>query len=66
MSPNCFKDCGIARRCKLFLGAELERGTMVQEDLSVRPPVERHTELAAATCKLSLRNEITVVPCAKA
>src|SRR5690242_2290651 len=30
MSPtHCGKDCGIARRCKLFLGAELERGARV-------------------------------------
>ena len=55
------KDCGIARRCILFLGTELERGAMVLEDPSVWPPMERHGEFAAPTCKLSLtlseRNE---------
>jgi hypothetical protein len=35
------KDCGIARRCKLFLGRELERGARVQGDLFVGPPMER-------------------------
>jgi len=55
------KDCGIARRCILFLGTELERGAMVLEDPFVWPPMERHGEFAAPTCKLSLtlseRNE---------
>jgi hypothetical protein len=41
------KDCGIARRCKLFLGAELERGARVQEDPSVWPPMERRSKFAA-------------------
>src|SRR5712664_2723574 len=48
------KDCGIARRCILFLGTELERGAMVLEDPFVWPPMERHAEFAAPTCKLSL------------
>ena len=49
MSP-CIgpKDCGIARRCKLFLGTELERGAMVLEDPFVWPPMERRREFAAA------------------
>ena len=39
MSPTHWcKDCGITRRCKLFLGAELERGVMVLEDPFVWPP----------------------------
>ncbi len=46
--PDWSKDCGIARRCKLFLGPELERGAMVQGDLFVWPPMERRREFAAA------------------
>ena len=42
------KDCGIARRCKLFLGAELERAAMVQEDLFVGPLMERKRGFEAA------------------
>jgi len=42
------QDCGIARRCKLFLGTELERGAMVLEDPFVWPPMERRREFAAA------------------
>ena len=42
------KDCGIARRCKLFLGTELEQGALVQEDLFVWPTIERRREFAAA------------------
>src|SRR2546422_2898917 len=38
------KDCGIARRCILFLGTELERGAMVLEDPFVWPPMERRSE----------------------
>ena len=34
--------------CKLFLGAEFERGALVQEDLFVWPPMERRREFAAA------------------
>jgi hypothetical protein len=34
--------------CKLFLGAEFERGAMVQEDLFVGPPMQRRREFAAA------------------
>jgi hypothetical protein len=38
MSPAIgHKDCGIARRCKLFLGVELERGAIVLEDPFVWP-----------------------------
>ncbi|SRR6266852_3153894 len=49
MSP-CIgpKDCGIARRCKLVLGTEFERGAIVQEYLCVGPPMERRREFAAA------------------
>src|SRR6266851_8393502 len=49
MSP-CIgpKDCGIARRCKLFLGTEFERGALVLEDPSVWPPLECPREFAAA------------------
>jgi hypothetical protein len=46
--PHWSKDCGIARRCKLFLGTELERGALVQEDPFVWPPGERRREFAAA------------------
>src|SRR5713101_9622955 len=49
MSPRIWsQDCGIARRCKLSLGAESERGTPVQEGLLVGPPMERRREFAAA------------------
>ena len=49
MSPRIWsKDCGVARRCKLFIGTELERGTLVLEGLFVWPPLERRRELAAA------------------
>ena len=49
MSPCIgLKDCGIARRCKLFLGTEFERGAMVLEDPFVWPPMERRREFAAA------------------
>jgi hypothetical protein len=33
---------------KLFLGAEFERGALVQDDLFVGPPMERSREFAAA------------------
>jgi hypothetical protein len=46
--PDLSQDCGIARRCKLVLGTELERGALVQEDPFVWPPIERHGEFAAA------------------
>ena len=46
--PDWSKDCGIARRCKLFLGTELERGARVLGDLFVWPPMERRREFAAA------------------
>jgi hypothetical protein len=32
------EDYGIARRRKLFIGTEFERGALVQEDLFVWPP----------------------------
>jgi hypothetical protein len=48
MPPHWSKDCGIAGRCKLFLGTELERGALVQEDPFVWPPMERRREFAAA------------------
>ncbi len=49
MSPTHWcKDCGIARRCKLFLGTESERGALVQEDPFVWPPMECRREFAAA------------------
>ena len=31
------KDCGLGRRCKLFLGAEFEQDALVQEELFVGP-----------------------------
>ncbi len=46
--PDWLQDCGIARRCKLFLGTELGRGSLVQEDPFVWPPMERRREFAAA------------------
>src|SRR6266481_6951484 len=46
--PHWSQDCGIARRCKLFLGTEFERCAMVLEDPSVWPLVERRREFAAA------------------
>jgi hypothetical protein len=45
--PHWSQDCGIARRCKLFLGTELERGARVLEDPFVWPPMERRRESAA-------------------
>lgn len=33
------KDCGIARRCILFLGTEFERGAIVLEYPFVWPPL---------------------------
>lgn len=39
--PNWFQDCGIARRCKLFVGTEFGRGAIVQENLLLVPAVER-------------------------
>jgi hypothetical protein len=44
--PDLSQDCGIARRCKLFLGAELEQGARIQDDLFVGPPMERRRESA--------------------
>ncbi|SRR6266568_5399999 len=46
--PDWSQDCAIARRCKLFLGTELERGALVQEDPFVWPTMERRREFAAA------------------
>ena len=49
MSPTHWcKDCGIARRCKLFLGAELERGARVPEGPVRLAVMERRGEFAAA------------------
>jgi hypothetical protein len=49
MSPTRWcKDCGIARRRKLFLGAELERGVMVLDYPFVWPPMEHRGEFAPA------------------
>jgi hypothetical protein len=42
------KDCEIARRCKLFLGAELERGARVPEGPVRLAVMERRGEFAAA------------------
>ena len=44
--PNLSQDCGIARRCILFLGTELGRGPLVQEDPFVW--AQRRREFAAA------------------
>lgn len=33
------KGCGMARRCKLFLGTECEQDALVQEELFVGPPL---------------------------
>ena len=38
---NWCKDCVVARRCKLFLGAELERCAMVLEDPFLWPTSAR-------------------------
>ena len=46
--PDLSQHCGIARRCKLFLGTELGRGAKVQGYLFVWPPMERRREFAAA------------------
>ena len=49
MSPKHWsKGCGMARRCKLFLGAELERGAIVLEYPFVWPPMERPREFGVA------------------
>ena len=61
----CQQDCGIARRCKLFLGTELERGPlflgtelergpMVQEDPSVWPSGNAAGNSQRQVCKQSL------------
>jgi hypothetical protein len=47
--PDLSQDCGIKRRCKLFLRTELERGALVQEDPFVWPTIERRREFAAAS-----------------
>ena len=52
--PDLSQDCGIARRCKLFLGTELGRGALVLEDPFVWPPMERRKNSQRQTCKLSL------------
>lgn len=41
---NWCKDCVVARRCKLFLGAELERCAMVLEAPFLWPAMERRRE----------------------
>ena len=46
--PDLSQDCGIARGCKLVLGTELGRGTLVQEGLFVWAPMEPRREFAAA------------------
>ena len=46
--PHWSQDCGIARRRKLCLGPEVERGAMVQEDLFVGPPMKCRGEVATA------------------
>ena len=43
------QDCGIARRCILVLGTELERCALVQEDPSVWAPMELVPDNAAVT-----------------
>jgi hypothetical protein len=52
--PMGSKDCGMARRCKLVLGAEFERGAVVQEYLFVGPLRERAKSSHRQTCKLSV------------
>ncbi len=42
------KDCGIARRCKLFLGTEFERGAIVLEYPFVWPHMECPREFGVA------------------
>jgi len=39
--PDLSQDCGIARRCKLFVGTELERAWWYWTALFVWPPMER-------------------------
>ena len=51
--PDLSQDRGIARRCKLFLGTELGRGTLVQEDLFVWPSWNAAENSQRQTCKLS-------------
>lgn len=41
---NWCKDCVVARRCKLFLGAELERYAMVLDDPFLWQTMERRRE----------------------
>jgi len=52
--PHWSQDCEIARRCKLFLGTDLERCAMVLEDPFVWPPVECRESSQRQTCNLSL------------
>ncbi|SRR6266478_9552816 len=53
MPPHWSQDCGIARRCKLVLGTELERGTVVQEDPFVWPSWNAAENSQRQACKLS-------------
>jgi len=55
MSPTHWsKDCGIARRCKLFVGTELERGAMVLEDPFLWPSWNAAENSQRQACKHSL------------
>jgi len=64
--PDWSQDCGIARRCKLFLGTELGRGALVQEDPFVWAPMERRREFAAANLQAEsyLEREHNAMGCA--
>ena len=55
MSPTHWcKDCGIAQRCKLFLGTELERGAMVLEAPFVWPSWNAAENSQRQACRHSL------------
>lgn len=56
MSPAIgHNDCEIARRCSLVLGAELERGAIVREDLFFVPLWNARGTSRRQTCRVSLR-----------
>jgi len=59
--PDLSQDCGIARRCKLFLGAELEQGAMVLEDPFLWPPwnAAENSQRQACTHSLTLSQRAT-------
>jgi hypothetical protein len=52
--PDLSQHCGIARRCKLFLGTELGRGALVQDYPFVWPLWNAAENSQRQACKHSL------------